>query len=299
MARVRAKARARRRAKKAKIKPFFIFACFVGWLAFVGLGLCPDCVSLRALSFLKSADYVFLDTYTSYMPGFGWKELAALIGKDVVPLRRQDLEEKGGRRVLESALRGNVAFASVGDPFVATTHVYLRNAALQRKIPVIYVPGVSIHSAAFSLAGLQVYKSGPPATIVEPTDIYRPKSAFEKVVENLRRGLHTLLLLDIDLANMRFMSFSRGAQLLIEGLSEYGVDVGKLLGVGLSVVGSDRQGAVASTLEGLTGIRNNDFPQSLIVPGRLDPVETEALMFLGANQEQLANHARLVEGIGR
>lgn len=271
----------------------------MGWLAFVGLGLFPDCLSVKALAVLKSADYVFFDTYTSYIPGFGWRELSQLVGKEVLPLKREDVEEKDGREVLERALHWKVAFAVPGDPFVATTHVYLRNSATRRGIPVIYVPGVSIYSAAFSLAGLQIYKSGPPATIVEPSAIYRPKSAFEKVLENLKRGLHTLLLLDLDVVNMKFMSFSRAAQLVLDGLRSLGFDAKALLGVGLSLVGSDRQRAVASTLESLAGLHEDGFPQSLIVPGRLDPVEKEALMFLGADQEQLAGHAKLVERIGK
>jgi len=67
----------------------------------------------------------------------------------------------------------------------------------------------------------------------------------------------------------------------------------------LSFVGSEEQSAVASTLRGLGGIHTTAFPQSLIVPGRLDSVEAEALMFLGVNQEQLAAHARLIEELGR
>jgi len=271
----------------------------LSWLAFVGLGLCGDCLGLRALNVLKSSDYIFFDTYTSYFPGFGWRELSTLVGREVVPLRREDVEDRDGRVVLEKASYAKVAFASLGDPFIATTHIHLRKVAAKRGIPIIYVPGVSIYSAALSLSGLAVYKCGPPATIVEPSAIYKPKSSFEKVMENLRRGLHSLLLLDLDALNMRFMSFSRGAQLIIEGLRSYGVEAQELLGVGLSLVGSERQSAVAATLGELTSIRSDLFPQSLIVPGKLDEVEAEALMFLGANQEQLAAHAKLVERVGR
>jgi len=265
----------------------------------VGLGLCGSCLSLRALDTLKASDYIYFDTYTSYIPGFGSEELSKLVGKAVTPLSREDVEDKGGRELIERALKSKVSFATLGDPFIATTHVYIRNIAMGRGIPTLYVPGVSIHSAAFSLVGLQIYKSGPTATIVEPSEIYRPRAAFEKVVGNLKRGLHTLLLLDIDVVKGRFMSFSRGAQVLAEGLIGYGVSPERLLGVGLSFVGSEGQSAVASTLLGLGGIHATAFPQSLIVPGRLDAVEAEALMFLGVNQEQLAAHARLVEELGR
>ncbi|MEM0121208.1 MAG: diphthine synthase [Thermoprotei archaeon] len=268
-------------------------------MAFVGLGLCADCVSLRALNILKASDYIYFDTYTSYAPQFGWEELSKLVGKVVTPLQREDVEDKSGRELIEKALNSKVSFASVGDPFIATTHVYIRNVAMGKGITTLYVPGVSIHSAAFSLAGLQIYKSGPTATVVEPFGVYKPKAAFEKVVGNLKRGLHTLLLLDIDVVRGKFMSFSRGAHILAQGLKEYNVDPDRLLGVGLCAVGTQEQKAIASTISGLNGIPISVFPQSLIVPGRLDVVEAEALMFLGVNQEQLAAHARLIEELGR
>jgi diphthine synthase len=265
----------------------------------VGLGLTSDCLSLRALTILRSSDYIFLDTYTSYLPGFSLDHFSGFLDKEVTPLQREDLEGRGGKDILDRALTSKVSLAAFGDPFIATTHVWLRNTAIKRGIPTVYVPGVSIYSAAFSLVGLEIYKSGPAATIVEPSNIYRPMAAYEKVILNLRRGLHTLLLLELDVQRNSLMTFSRGAQLVAEGLESFGVRVDDLLGIGISAVGSEKQGAVASPIRSLAKIRNEAFPHCLIVPGRLDAVEAEALMLLGVDQGQLALHGKLIEELGR
>jgi len=56
----------------------------------------------------------------------------------------------------------------------------------------------SVLSAAIGESGLQAYKFGKMVTLAYWRDNYKPMSAYDVISENLSRGLHTLLLLDID-----------------------------------------------------------------------------------------------------
>jgi len=264
----------------------------------VGLGLSAENgLTLQALETLKFSDLVYLEDYTSLIPDFDPVKLSASIGKEVKLVTRFNLEEEGGEEILERATRTTVCLAVPGDPFIATTHIYLRNEAQKNGVPVLYVPGVSIYPAAYSLAGLQIYKSGSSATIVEPTPLYHPRIQYRKAFTNLVNGLHTFFFLDINRAEGKMMSFSQAAKLLENGLAEFEVETGNLIGVGLRQVGSPKQVARAASLKELQQVRDDNFPQCLILPGKLDDIEAKALMFLGANEKLIVDHAKAIEKI--
>ena len=99
----------------------------MGELVFVGLGLHDHMgISLRGLEEMKTADNVFIEIYTSLLPGFSQKSLSKLSGKELNILQRKDLEENNGKIVLLAAERGKTVLLVPGDPLIATTHVTLR-----------------------------------------------------------------------------------------------------------------------------------------------------------------------------
>ena len=54
----------------------------LGELVFVGLGLNDDLgISLRAVEETKTADYVFIELYTSFLPDFSMKRFVEMLGK--------------------------------------------------------------------------------------------------------------------------------------------------------------------------------------------------------------------------
>ena len=79
----------------------------------------------------------------------------------------------------------------------ATTHVELRLRAHEAGIKTRIVHGPSIVSAAAGLLGLQSYKFGRATTVPFTDDKFRPASPLEVLAENRKRGLHTLILLDL------------------------------------------------------------------------------------------------------
>lgn len=268
------------------------------WLAFVGLGLAfRESLTNAAIETLRSADAAYLENYTSPLLGLDLQQLESLIGKKLVVLERNGLEGKGITKFLDSAAGRNVALATAGDPFIATTHISLRNDAKARGFDVIYIPGVSAYTTAFSLSGLQIYRAGPPATIVTPSGLYHPTSQFSKAFRNLAQGLHTLFFLDVDLPHRKFMTFSEGAELFGKAIHAKGLLASEVLGIGLSRLGSREQFGVCESVEKLSNLRNNMVPHSLIIPGYLDDIERRALIFLGAEPRLIESHEKSIRAI--
>ncbi|MEM3086809.1 MAG: diphthine synthase [Halobacteria archaeon] len=242
-------------------------------LVFVGLGLWDERdISLRGLDEVRSADHLFAEFYTSTLGGASVERLETLYGKKITVLKREEVENSPGP-LLEKAKAGTAVLLVGGDPMVATTHVDLRLRALSLGIPVRIVHGPSIVSAAAALAGLQSYKFGRSATVVAPfkPGMPVPRSAYDALRENLRRGLHTLLLLDPGLA------IPRALELLEAVEEERREGVLPRTFVGVARAGSESPRVRAGTPDELRGVDFGGMPHVLVCPGELHFVEAEAL----------------------
>jgi len=102
-----------------------------------------------------------------------------------------------------------VAFLVVGDPFCATTHTDLFLRCVEDGVKVNVIHNASIVSA-MGCCGLQVYRFGEIVSIPFFTDNWRPYSWYDKIEANLKRGLHTLVLLDIKVKEPTLESLARG-----------------------------------------------------------------------------------------
>ncbi len=168
----------------------------MGELVFIGLGLHDEKgITLRGLEAARAADTVFAEFYTSALLGTRMEAVAALVGKPVRRLTREEVE--AGEEVLAAAKAGRVAFLVAGDPMVATTHVDLRLRAAEAGVLTRVIHGVSILGAAAGALGLQAYKFGRTTTVPFPAPGFKPTSPLDPILENLAAGLHTLVLLDL------------------------------------------------------------------------------------------------------
>ena len=167
---------------------------------------------------------------------------------------------------------------------VATTHVDLRLRAAKAGIETKVIHAASIASAAAGLAGLQSYKFGPSATIpFQDNPSTRP---YEVLADNLERGLHTMLLLDIREGG-RAMYSSEAIEVMfgLEEKQRRNAFTPSTLLVVAARVGSED--AVVSA-DHADKLRGQDFglpPHMLIVPGKLHFMEAEALKFLAGAPE--------------
>jgi len=247
-------------------------------LTLVGLGLwgAKD-VSVAGLEAIRAANRVFAEWYTARLSGATMEDLEALYGRRVEVLPREAVEDGGV--ILDAAAAGHAVLIAAGDALTATTHQDLRLRARERGIETRVVHGASIVAAAGALLGLQNYKFGRTTTLVFPEPNYFPTSPYDVVKENLARGLHTLVLLDIRAHETRYMSASEGASLLLRMERERGEGAlaPATLACAVARAGSEAPEVVAGPLEALARTDLGAPLHTLVVPGRLHFAEEEAL----------------------
>ena len=252
-------------------------------LVFVGLGLNDERgISVKGLEATKTADNVFMVTYTSLMPDFSLQRFEALCGKKVQVIERRVLEEENGKVILEAAKTGKTVFLVPGDPFIATTHVTLRIDAEKQGIHTRIVHGTSIMSAIVSLSGLHNYKFGKTVTVPFPENF--SATPYNVIAQNKTWGLHTLCLLDLHSAENQFLGINQALKMLleVEEKNKKGAVTPETVALGVARAGSDNPTLKADFVGSLANFDFGPPPFSLIFPGDLHFMEAEALIAFAA-----------------
>jgi diphthine synthase len=256
-------------------------------LVFVGLGLNDEKgISLKGLEETKSADNVFLETYTSLMPDFSLQRFEVLCGRKISVISRRDLEEENGKVILEAAKKGKTVFLVPGDPFIATTHVTLRIDAEKQGVKTRIVHGTSIMSAIVSLSGLHNYKFGKTVTVSFPENF--SATPYNVIARNKTLGLHTLCLLDLKATENLYLTINQAVIMLldVEAKSKKGAVTQETVAVGVARAGSNNPTLKADFVKNLLNFDFGEPPYSLIFPGELHFMEVESLIaFAGAPAE--------------
>ncbi|MBI5554032.1 MAG: diphthine synthase [Candidatus Diapherotrites archaeon] len=245
-------------------------------LYLIGIGLNPKHLTQEALECIRSADPVFLETYTSAYAQGSLKELRELTGKEIFPIQRVHVEEQLDS-ILASAQSNSVALLVFGNVFSATTHVQILLEAREKGVKVRFIPGISVFSF-LGASGLDEYRFGRVSTIVFPSEHYAPDSFFDAIESNQKMGLHSLCLLDLDPAQGRFMRASEALEIIhqIELRKKKNL-LSSVPLVILAGMGSESQQIKAGSFKELREWKCEVFPQSLIVCGKLTEKEKEAL----------------------
>jgi len=242
-------------------------------LTFVGLGLYDErSITVEGRETIRAADHVFAEFYTSRLAGTTVEALEAYHDVEIEVRDRDGVEGDPGP-ILDAAAAGDAAFLTGGDAMVSTTHVDLRLRAHDRGIDTRIVHGTSASTAAAGLTGLQNYRFGKATTLPFPgthggDEV--PESVVRTTRDNVDRGLHTLVYLDIEAEREAFMTADEAAGLLVEPLTDpLGVAVARA-GSGAPLVAADRLSSLASRDFG-------DPLHLLVLPGELHLLEAEAL----------------------
>lgn len=276
-------------------------------LYLIGLGLSHETdITVRGLEVVRKCKRVYLEAYTSILMTSDQESLEKYYGREVI-LADRELVESGSDEILTGAEvdgEGDVAFLVVGDPFGATTHTDLVIRARELGIKYTTIHNASVMNAV-GACGLQLYNFGQTVSLVFFTDTWKPDSFYEKILENRRLGLHTLLLLDIkvkeqSIENMargrliyeppRYMSIETAAEQLleIEDLRQehaYGHDTPC---IAVSRLGSPQQAMRADTLGNLVDYESGDPLHSLVILGnKVHDLETDFIVEFSPNPEQL------------
>lgn len=236
-------------------------------LYLIGLGLGSEkSLTIEGLEAAKKCECCF-ESYTSKYESL--EGLEKLIGKKIKILKRGDVEE-GSQKILDSAKKKDIAVFVIGDPLAATTHAGLIIEARKRGIPIKIIHNASIFSA-IAECGLQLYKFGRTATIPYARQTESVKDALEG---NRKLGLHTLLLLDLDAPNRRYMSVKEALEILLEKKIISGKE--KLIAAHISGSSQIFYGIPEELAK-----KKIDAPSVLIVPGKLHFMEKDFLEMLG------------------
>jgi len=149
--------------------------------------------------------------------------------------------------------------------------------------------GVSIFSACPTATGLQPYKFGRTVTLPFIEQGYQPKSPYDHIMENKKRSLHTMILLDIHADEMRYMTGKEALEWLLEGEKKWGEGLitEDTLMVVASAVGSDKEKVTAGYVKDLL---NKDLGEplfTLILPGELHFMEAYSLVYFAGAPEEI------------
>lgn len=255
-------------------------------LYLIGLGLHDEMdVSLKGIEAAKKCDKVFIELYTSPWRG-SLKRLEEAVGKKIRRLKRVDLEDRS-KAIIEQAYDKDVAIFVPGDPLVATTHSALVSEARLRNIQMDIIHSSSIFSAVAE-TGLHIYKFGQTTTIAYPEENYFPTSPYKVIAENKKRGLHTLVLLDVKAENRKYMTIPEAVEILeiIESKENEGVFTKDSLCVGVARLGSADGKIVLGTADMLKHVDFGRPPHALIVLGNLHFSEKEFLEAAASSGER-------------
>uniref|UniRef100_A0A0N5AU01 GPI alpha-1,4-mannosyltransferase I, catalytic subunit n=1 Tax=Syphacia muris TaxID=451379 RepID=A0A0N5AU01_9BILA len=255
----------------------------------LGLGDVED-VTVRGLNVIKSCSRVYLEAYTSILCyGLDTSALEKFYGKVVIPADRELIEQ---HEILDGADVEDVCLLVVGDPFGATTHADLVLRAKERNVDVKVIHNASILNAV-GCCGLQLYNFGETVSIVMWLDGWEPDSYYDKILSNMEKGLHTLCLLDIKVHEQSIENLMKGRKIYeppryltcreaAKQLLTIAERRGKGLSpdtrcVGLARVGWQDQKITFCTLREMSEVDMGPPLHSLIIPGKLHPLELEFL----------------------
>jgi len=240
-------------------------------LVLAGLGISDEKgLTLEELEEVKNADYVFIELYTSIWSG-SVEILEKIIEKKVHILKRKDLEEDVSK-IVDLAKNKKVVIFVPGDPLVATTHSSIILECMKNGIDYKILHNSSIFSAICE-TGLHIYKFGQAVTIPmkEKTSTLL-LSTINAILENKKRGLHTLCLLDIDVENNKFLKVEEAVKFLLENnLVEKEEKI-----IVVSSLGTKNRKIVWREVRDVLSL-NFDLPAVIIIPGKLHFSEKEML----------------------
>ena len=246
----------------------------------VGLGLFDEKdISLKGLECLRNVDKIYAEFFTSRLFGSSFEAIEELIGQRIEVLARGEVEEE--HKFIEEARDSDVALITGGDPLIATTHSDFLVQCSKKGIDFEVIHGSSILSSAPAISGLQGYKFGKVTTIPFPDYNFYPKSPYEAIEENLKMDLHTLVLLDIQAHNDRYMTVNEGLEYLMsiyEDLDREGLITEDTLAMGIARVGSKDVVVKAGKVSELIDFDFGGPLHCIVIPSKLHIVEAEYLV---------------------
>jgi diphthine synthase len=249
-------------------------------LGFVGLGISGfKSIPIEALDVLSKADIVYLEQFTSPIGKSDLDKIKEATKGEFKLAKRWLVED--GSEILKNAKKKKVVLLAYGDPYIATTHIELRERAIKEKIKTVSIHASSSLTSMIGECGLHFYKVGRIATIM--SEMKSLTTPYYVIYKNIIEGNHTVLLLEYN----QDKDFFLDPKDALEGLLE------TEKGQKRNVISEDTYGIVASRIGfkdqsiisgKISSLKKKDFgkpPHTVIIPGRLHFTESDALKVFG------------------
>lgn len=230
-------------------------------LYLIGMGLEEGDLTLKAIEAIKECDEVYLEGYTSIGPSKEYLEKQT--NKKITILYREQVESDF---LIKESKNKNIALLIIGDIGFATTHSVLILEAKEVKI----IHGISLINAISAL-GLSMYKFGEITSI--PFNYSNIKSPIEVIKKNKSNNLHSLILLDLDPKNNKFLPAQEALTYLSKEISNELVFI-------CEKIGTKEQKITKGKIEDLRNKEFKLFPQCIVIPAKLNFVEEDLMKLL-------------------
>lgn len=235
-------------------------------LYLIGIGLTCKDLSLNALESIKKCKKLYLEGYTNI--GCEKEHLEKIIKKKTIKVNRELIENKS-KTIIKEAKKQNIGMLIYGDPLSATTHINYFIECKKENIKFKVIHSNSILTAVGE-TGLFLYNFGKTTSI--PFNNENIKAPIEVLKNNLKLGLHTLFLLDLDPENKKFLTINNALEYLL-------INKIKSNCVACYALTTNKQEIKYGKIEDLIRLKFNNFPQCIIIPGKLHFIEEEVLSF--------------------
>jgi len=253
---------------------------FTVYIVGVGLGVWY-LMPLVGLRVFRRVNVVFMETYSSPSRVEVLRRfIERKLGRKVILVNRDDLEDPHKFISMVEDFGGDVALVVPGDPLIATTHQYLVKELRNRGFRVKVFHSASIITAAIGESGLHIYKFGPVSTITRPEKA-PPIRPLKVLVDNLKRGLHTLFLLEFDFSEGYVMK-PYEAMKILDNYKKFVDGSGNIINNDLIVLILSRLGwiderKILIRWGSYDRVVNVKGPAVIIIPGKLHFTEKEYL----------------------
>lgn len=235
-------------------------------LFLIGLGLDKEDISLKAINSIKSCFRIYLESYTSI--GISKEYLEKLLNKKI-EVKGREFFENESKKIIQEAKKENIALLIQGDCLSATTHISILQEAKESKVKTEIIHGISVFTAV-SETGLSLYNFGKTASI--PFDNKNIKTPYEVILTNFDKDMHTLILLDLNPKENKFLTANEGLKYLIS----LGLNKNKKAVI-CSRLGTNKREIKQGKIKDLIKVELKEFPQCIIIPGKMHFMEEEFL----------------------
>tara|TARA_Y100000590_G_C15541018_1_gene946983 strand:- start:6 stop:1043 length:1038 start_codon:yes stop_codon:yes gene_type:complete len=265
-------------------------------LWFVGLGISGVSeLSDNAISVIKNADVVYLESFTSPISETEKVQLENMCDGEFKIAKRWIVED--GNEILENAKKKKTVLISYGDPYIATTHLELKTRAITDKIETNTIHSSSIISSLIGEIGLQYYKVGKILTIMnDPKSMITP---YNTIFNNLLSKMHSIILLEYNEDKSFFLEPQNALSLLLDAEKTQN---GKIISsdtftIVASRIGKSDQMITSGKISNLIKKEYGEPPHTIIIPGSLHFTESNAIKVVTKCLDEPFDNSTNVKGV--